>query len=88
VNYRILCNKNIFCIIILERIKETIELKPKEEQAGFRPRRSCTDNIFSLWMLIENALEMQAPLIIHSVDFQKTFDMLHGLTQWKIIQHD
>jgi hypothetical protein len=77
----------LFCSIILQWLKEAIDLRLREKQAGFRPRRSCTDNIFSLRIIMGNSLEMQAPLIINFVDFQNAFDSLNQLTLWKILQH-
>ena len=38
----------VFCSIILQRIHTAIDRRLREEQAGFRPGRSCTDQIFAL----------------------------------------
>ena len=38
----------IFCRIILQRLKQSIERTLREEQAGFRSGRSCADQIFVL----------------------------------------
>ena len=39
--------------IILERLKEGLDSKLREEQAGFRQHRSCSDQIITLRIIIE-----------------------------------
>nr|KAG5697691.1 hypothetical protein BaRGS_000576 [Batillaria attramentaria] len=46
----------------------------REEQAGFRNDRSCTDHIATMRIIIEQSLEWQTPLYSTFVDFQKAFD--------------
>ena len=36
-------SSKVFCRVILERIKVALDEKLREEQAGFRAGRSCTD---------------------------------------------
>ncbi|XP_068719643.1 uncharacterized protein [Montipora capricornis] len=48
--------------IILERIKKALDETLREEQAGFRQDRSCTDHIATLRIIIEQSLEWQIPL--------------------------
>ena len=62
----------LFCSILLERIKKSIDERLREEQAGFRPHRSVIDHIFTLRTIIEESVEFQSQLIINFVDFQKS----------------
>ena len=71
--------------IILERLKLAIDEKLRKNQAGFRPGRSCSDQIVTLRIIIEQCLEMRKPCIINFVDYQKAFDSLDRKTLWKIL---
>ena len=43
----------VLSIILLNRLKDSIDLKLKEQQAGFRSNRSCSEQIFRLKNIIE-----------------------------------
>jgi len=47
----------VFCRVILERIKAALDEKQREEQAGFRDGRSCTDQIATLRIIVEQSIE-------------------------------
>ena len=46
----------IFCRILLQRVRQSIERTLREEQAGFRSGRGCTDQIFVLRTIVGNPL--------------------------------
>ena len=73
--------------VILERIKEALDTALREEQAGFRQERSCTDHIATLRILMEQSIEWQSPLYAVFVDFQKAFDSVDREVIWKLMQH-
>ena len=77
----------IFTRIILERIRTAIDKKLREEQAGFRPGRSCVDQITTLRIIIEQSLEWQSPLFINFIDFKKAFDTVDREITWKIMRN-
>ncbi|XP_059176593.1 uncharacterized protein LOC131956194 [Physella acuta] len=60
--------------IILERLRDALDKKLGQEQAGFRQDRSCTDHIATLRIIIEQSIEWQTPLYMTFVDFEKAFD--------------
>ncbi|XP_076441072.1 uncharacterized protein LOC143280323 [Babylonia areolata] len=66
----------IFTRVILERIRTAVSTTLRKEKAGFRARRSCTDQIANLCTIIEQSLEWQSPLYINFVDYKKAFDMV------------
>nr|KAG5711236.1 hypothetical protein BaRGS_004880 [Batillaria attramentaria] len=70
--------------IILERLKTALDKTLREEQAGFRNDRSCTDHIATMRIIIEQSLEWQTPLYSTFVDFQKAFDRE---VIWKLMSH-
>ena len=72
--------------IILERLKTALDKKLRDEQAGFRQDRSCTDHIATMRIIIEQSLEWQSPLYSVFVDFQKVFDSIDRETIWKLMQ--
>ncbi|XP_030638825.1 uncharacterized protein LOC115819438 [Chanos chanos] len=76
----------VFCRVLLGRIDMAIDTKLRQEQAGFRRGRGCTDQIFALRNIIEQCLEWNNPVLINFIDFQKAFDSLHRDTLWKIVQ--
>ena len=44
--------------IMLERLKTTLDKRLRDEQAGFRQDRSCTDYIATTRIIIEQSLEL------------------------------
>ena len=60
--------------ILLNRLTPQAETIIAEEQAGFRPGRSTTEQIFSLRILCERYLQHQQDLFHVFVDFKKAFD--------------
>nr|KAG5686712.1 hypothetical protein BaRGS_020238 [Batillaria attramentaria] len=73
--------------IILERLKTALDKTLREEQAGFRNDRSCTDHIATMRIIIEQSLEWQTPLHSTFVDFQKAFDSVDREVIWKLMSH-
>jgi len=73
--------------IILERLKEGLDSKLREEQAGFRQHRSCSDQIITLRIISEQSVEWNSSLYVNFVDFEKAFDSVNRETLWKILMH-
>lgn len=77
----------ILCSIILQRMKEEIDSKLRDEQAGFRQERSCVDQIATLRIIIEQTIEWQSSLYLNFIDFQKAFDSIDHQVLWNILGH-
>jgi hypothetical protein len=75
----------VFCSILLNRIKKSVDAKLREEQNGFRSGRSCINHIFTLRTIIEESNEFRSKLVINFVDFQKAFDSIHQQSLWEIL---
>uniref|UniRef100_A0A7I5E8S3 Reverse transcriptase domain-containing protein n=1 Tax=Haemonchus contortus TaxID=6289 RepID=A0A7I5E8S3_HAECO len=75
-----------FCIVLLRRICTAIDGRLREEQAGFRSGRSCSEQIFTLRNIIEQCVEYGQPLVINFVDFKKAFDSIHRESLWAILK--
>ena len=68
-------------------MKEAVDPKLQDQQAGFRSNRSCTDQIASLRIILEQSLEWNSPLYINFVDFAKAFDIVDRETLWMLLRH-
>ena len=73
--------------IILNRIKDKVDPLLRDMQAGFRKERSCTDQIVTLRIILEQSAEWNTPLYINFVDFEKAFDSLDRDSLWKLLRH-
>lgn len=73
--------------ILLERMRQSVDSLLRENQAGFRQHRSCTDQIATLRIIIEESLEWNSPLYISFVDFEKAFDSIDRDVLWAIMRH-
>lgn len=72
--------------IILDRLSKAVEPLIRNEQAGFRPGRSCTDQINTLRIILEQASEFQNEIHALFVDFEKAFDTLHWSAIWSRLE--
>ncbi|VDP59032.1 unnamed protein product [Schistosoma curassoni] len=68
-------------------MKDTIDAQLRGEQAGFRKDRSCTDQIATLRIIVEQSVEWNSSLYINSIDYEKAFDSVDGRTLWKLLRH-
>ena len=77
--------------ILLERMKEAVDPKLRDQQAGFRRNRSCADQIASLRIIVEQSLEWTppppSPFYINFIDYEKAFDSVDIETMWKPLRH-
>ena len=58
----------------------------RQEQAGFRPGRSCNDQMFTLRQILETVTAGRNPTIFNFIDFCKAFDSVHRPALWKILR--
>ena len=72
--------------IILNRLKTKAEELLSEEQAGFRPRRSTVEQIFSCRVLMEKHLQHQKDLYHNFIDFKKAFDRVWHDGLWHVLK--
>ena len=72
--------------IVIDRIRIGVESKLRREQAGFRPGRGTTDQIFILRNIIEQSIEWQSSLYVNFIDFEKAFDSVHRDSLWLIMR--
>lgn len=75
----------ILAFIISTRLSEVLDPAFRKEQAGFRPGRSCTNQINTLRIIIEQSAEFQSPLYLLFIDFEKAFDSVNREFMWKVL---
>ena len=73
--------------VLLERMKEAVDPKLRDQQAGLRRNKSCADQIGSLRIIVELSLEWNSPLYINFIDYVKAFDSIDRETTWKLPRH-
>ena len=69
--------RKVLSNLIYNRLREAVDSNMREEQAGFRQGRGCSDQIFVLRTIIEECEEWKTPLLINFIDFKKAFDSIH-----------
>lgn len=77
----------VFNRILLNRMKEAVDPHLRDQQAGFRKERSCTDQIATLRIILEQSLEWNSPLYVNFLDYEKAFDSVDRQTLWKLLRH-
>ena len=73
--------------ILLDRMKTAVDPLLRDQQAGFRSNRSCTDQIATLRIIVEQSIEWNSPLYINFIDYEKAFDSVDRETLWKLMRH-
>ena len=76
----------VYMSLIFERLKKALDPYLREEQHGFRTGRSCSDLIFTLRTLIEEANEWSNKVYMLFIDFEKAFYSVNRDTLWEILQ--
>ena len=76
----------VFGRALIDRIRDGVNSKLRDEQAGFRSGRGTVEQIFILRNIIEQVVEWQATLYITFVDFEKAFYSVHRESLWKIME--
>ena len=76
----------LYCQMILNRLRDAVDGELREQQAGSRPKRSCAEQMFTLWRIIEKCQEFQVPLANSFTNFNIAFDSIHRPTLWIILK--
>ena len=76
----------LFSRCMCGRIGSLLDGEQSNDQAGFRKDFSCDDQLFVVRQLTEKANEMNLPLWVAAIDFQKAFDSFTHPSLWKALQ--
>ncbi|VDP35171.1 unnamed protein product [Schistosoma curassoni] len=77
----------VFIRVLLNRMKDAVDAQLRDQQAGFRKDRSCTDRIATLRVIVEQSVEWNSSLYINFIDYEKAFDSVDRRTLWKLLRH-
>ncbi len=77
----------VLCHIILHRMKNEVDKVLRDEQAWFRQERSCTDQIATFRIILEQTIEWQTSPYLTFIDFEKAFDSIDYQVLWDILRH-
>jgi hypothetical protein len=78
--------RKILALILAGDLLPYIEPGFLEYQCGFRPQRSCADQIFALRVLSEVSVEQQQRLYVAYVDLRKAFDSVDRRALWVLLR--
>ncbi|CAH8593510.1 unnamed protein product [Schistosoma intercalatum] len=76
----------VFNRVLLNRMKNCVDAQLRDQQAGFCKDRSCTDQITTLRIIVEQSIEWNSSLNINFIDYEKAFDSVDRTTQWKLLR--
>ncbi|VDP60649.1 unnamed protein product [Schistosoma curassoni] len=68
-------------------MKDCVDVQLRDQQAKFRKDRSCTDQIATLWIIVEQSIEWNSSLYINFIDYEIAFDSVDRTTLWKLLRH-
>ena len=75
----------LFSRLLCSRVRGQLESQQSVDQAGFRSGFSCDDNNVTIMILSEMHKEVNIPLGVAAVDFQKPFDTVHHGSLWRAL---
>ena len=66
--------EKVYSKVLERRCRQIAESKIQDEQCGFRPGRSTTDQLFTLRVLFEKSWEYAHPIFCCFIDMEKAYD--------------
>ncbi|CAH8556054.1 unnamed protein product [Schistosoma curassoni] len=77
----------VFNRVLLNRMKDAVDAQLRDQQGIFRKDRSCTDQIATLRIIVEQSVEWNSSLYINFIGYEKAFDSVDRRTLWKLLRH-
>ena len=77
----------IYNKILFNRIRDHVGPIFRRNQAGFRPDRSCAQQIHILKGIMEGFQDYQLPLTVTFIDFKKAFDSIDRKVMFAVLRH-
>ena len=76
----------IYGRILAKLVESEYQNMEMKEQSGFRPGRSCIDNIFCLTQMIENRKTINRELHLLFIDLTKAYDSVPLNKLWEVLE--
>ena len=73
--------------ILLNRIRNEVDPILRKNQAGFRPGRSCAQQIHILRRVLEGFRDNKLPLVVTVIDFEKAFESINRKVMFTVLRH-
>ncbi|VDP82985.1 unnamed protein product, partial [Schistosoma mattheei] len=70
----------VFNRVLLNRMKDYVDAQIRHQHSRFRRNRSCTDQIGTLQIIVEQSIEWDLSLYINFIDYEKAFDSVDRTT--------
>ncbi|VDP15971.1 unnamed protein product [Schistosoma margrebowiei] len=68
-------------------MKDCVDAQLRDQQAGFHKERSCSDQIATLRIIVEQSIEWNSSLYINFIEYENAFDSVDRRTLWKLLRH-
>ncbi|VDP80463.1 unnamed protein product, partial [Schistosoma curassoni] len=68
-------------------MKDSVDAQLRDQQAGFRKDRSCTDQTATLRIIVQQSIEWNSSLHISFIDYENAVDSVDRTTLWKLLLH-
>ncbi|VDP74422.1 unnamed protein product [Schistosoma curassoni] len=68
-------------------MKDCVDAQLRDQEAGFCKDRSCTDQIATPWISVQQSVEWNSSLYINFIDYEKVFDSVDRTTLWKLLRY-
>ncbi|VDP29199.1 unnamed protein product [Schistosoma margrebowiei] len=65
---------------MLNRMKDAVDVQLQYQQAGFHKDLSCTDQILTLRIIVEQSVKWNSLLYINFIDYEKALDSVNKRT--------
>ena len=78
--------KNIYVVILVDRVRRVTGGLIDDEQGGFRAGRGCVDQIFTLKQIIEKVREKKCRVYVGFIDMEKTYDRINMEALWQVLR--
>ena len=72
--------------ILKNRIEPAYESVARKNQAGFKAKRGCRDQIFAIRQIVEQRYEFERQTVLVFIDFKAAFDSVNRETIWRILE--
>ena len=72
--------------VLNSKLRDCTEGRVLEEQGGFRAKRSCIDQVFTLRQVMEKAIEKRRELFVAFIDLEKAYDRVNRVKLWEALR--